>query len=61
MIAMGAITRLHKLLKEQAITDPLTGLHNRTLLTESLGGCIARHRQLLAPMSLVLLDVDDLK
>jgi diguanylate cyclase (GGDEF)-like protein len=48
-------------LKEQAVTDGLTGLHNHRFFYDHLGDEIARARRYDAPLSLLMLDVDDFK
>ncbi|GAA3390626.1 GGDEF domain-containing protein [Cryptosporangium minutisporangium] len=44
-----------------AVTDPLTGLHNRRHLQEALDLEVARARRSGAPLSLVVLDIDHFK
>jgi diguanylate cyclase (GGDEF)-like protein len=48
-------------LKEQAVTDGLTGLHNHRYFYDRLGDEIARARRYGAPLSLLMLDVDGFK
>lgn len=48
-------------LREQAVTDPLTGLSNRMLLETALARAIEQNRRTDAPMSLVALDLDHFK
>jgi diguanylate cyclase (GGDEF)-like protein len=43
-----------------AVTDPLTGLRNRSYLAETLPLELARHRRYGLPFSLALIDVDQL-
>ena len=45
---------------ETETIDPVTGLWNRRMLAERLDLEIARHQRYGAPLSLILLDVDDL-
>jgi diguanylate cyclase (GGDEF)-like protein len=47
--------------EELALTDPLTGLPNRTALTTALGQAIARQRRDGQPFSLLYLDLDGMK
>ncbi len=44
-----------------AVTDPLTGLYNRRKLEEALGREIERAGRYQRPLSLIMLDVDNLK
>ncbi|SHN74300.1 GGDEF domain-containing protein [Cryptosporangium aurantiacum] len=44
-----------------AVTDPLTGLHNRRFLQDALDREVARARRSGAPLSLVVLDIDHFK
>jgi diguanylate cyclase (GGDEF)-like protein len=44
-----------------AVTDPLTGLHNRRYLQDALNREVARSRRAGAPLSLVVLDLDHFK
>lgn len=56
--------QLHEALEEQerlAVTDPLTGLHNRRFLQNSLDLEVARARRSGRPLSLVTLDLDHFK
>jgi diguanylate cyclase (GGDEF)-like protein len=48
-------------LEEQAVTDPLTGLANRTLLRGTLEQAIQQNHRTGAPMTLVSLDLDHFK
>jgi len=48
-------------LRQSAITDGLTGLHNRRWWHERLGVEISRAVRYGAPLALLLIDVDDLK
>jgi GGDEF domain-containing protein len=48
-------------LREQAVTDGLTGLHNHRFFYDRLGDEIARARRYDAPLSLLMLDVDGFK
>jgi diguanylate cyclase (GGDEF)-like protein len=55
------LTRLHRRVAEQAVTDPLTGLWNRRHMAETLDREVARARRFRHPISLIILDVDDFK
>ncbi len=55
------IQALESRLREQSIRDPLTGLHNRRYLTESLEREIARAERDEVPLSIVMLDLDHFK
>lgn len=48
-------------LEALTLTDPLTGLGNRRALERELGRAMLRSRRLDHPLSLLFLDVDDLK
>ena len=48
-------------LEELAVRDPLTGLNNRRFLFEFLEKEIARLKRESAPLSLLILDIDDFK
>lgn len=52
---------LHARLREQAVRDPLTGLHNRRYLFEAGPGLIELARRQGKELSLVLLDLDHFK
>lgn len=58
-----AIQRVHleARLREQAIRDPLTGLHNRRFLDEALGKELARAARYGHPLAIVMVDIDDFK
>src|SRR5436305_1229922 len=47
--------------REQAIRDPLTGLHNRRFFYEALHTEVQRAERYSTPVALVLLDLDDFK
>ena len=53
--------RLHKLVKEQAETDILTGLHNRRALDRHLSLEMQRAMRYQRPVTLVMLDLDNFK
>jgi GGDEF domain-containing protein len=48
-------------LRRSAITDPLTGLVNRRHWSERLAGEVDRARRYRTPLSVMILDVDELK
>lgn len=53
--------RLRKVLKEQSILDPLTGMFNRRYMEETLRREIARAQRLETNLSVIVLDVDHFK
>ena len=55
------INRLHQLLKEQVIRDPLTGLFNRRYLDETLDREVARARREGYPVCVIMIDIDFFK
>ena len=55
------IRQLQDALREQAIRDPLTGLHNRRFLSEMLPKELARVHRDGEPLSIVVLDIDHFK
>jgi diguanylate cyclase (GGDEF)-like protein len=55
------LTRLHRRVSEQAVTDPLTGLWNRRHMAETLDREVSRSGRFGHPISLIILDVDDFK
>jgi diguanylate cyclase (GGDEF)-like protein len=55
------LTRLHRRVAEQAVTDPLTGLANRRYMAETLEREVSRARRFRHPISLIIVDVDDFK
>jgi len=48
-------------LEELSAHDPLTGLHNRRLLSDHLHDAVEQHRQRSTPASIMLIDLDDFK
>ena len=48
-------------LRQQAVTDGLTGLHNHRFFYDRLDSEIARARRYGVPLSLLMLDIDDFK
>ena len=53
--------RLHQVVREQAVTDELTGLVNRRRFVEALETEITRANRLGSPLSLLFADLDDFK
>lgn len=58
---MAETERLHQQLREQALHDPLTGLHNRRYLFEMAPGLLELARRQGEPLCVVLLDLDHFK
>lgn len=58
---LDEIHQLQELLKEQAIRDPLTGLHNRRYLDETLPRELARAKREGYPLAVVMIDLDRFK
>lgn len=58
---LAEIESLNYKLREQAIRDPLTGLHNRRFLHESIEREIARATRSGQPIAVVALDLDHFK
>ncbi len=55
------IQKLQDELREQAIRDPLTGLFNRRYLEETLNREIANANREFAPVSIIVMDLDNFK
>jgi diguanylate cyclase (GGDEF)-like protein len=55
------LTRLHRRVETQAVTDPLTGLWNRRYLAETLEREVARALRFGHEVSLIVIDVDEFK
>lgn len=55
------ITSQHKILETQAVTDPLTGLFNRTTLIETFEQVIQQNHRTGTPMTIAVLDIDHFK
>ncbi|MEP6910433.1 MAG: diguanylate cyclase [Actinomycetota bacterium] len=53
--------RLHDIVRQQAMTDELTGLVNRRRFLEAVRSEILRAQRLGGPLSVVLADLDDFK
>lgn len=60
-LLMSEITKQHYLLKQRAVVDSLTGLHNRSLLQEKLDQAIEQGHSTGAAMTLIMIDVDFFK
>jgi diguanylate cyclase len=60
-IFVRVITNQQRRLEAQAVTDPLTGLANRTLLRATLEQAIQQSDRTGTPMTLVALDLDRFK
>ncbi len=58
---LGEITALQELLREQTLRDPLTGLHNRRYLDETLEHELARAKREGYPLCIALIDLDHFK
>ncbi|MFA5800924.1 MAG: GGDEF domain-containing protein [Thermoleophilia bacterium] len=59
---LGSFTEVHsRHLREQANTDPLTGLYNVRYFKEQLASNIEMNRRYQVPFVVMMLDVDDLK
>lgn len=52
---------LQERLRQEAIRDPLTGLHNRRYLSETLQRELSRALREASPVSLVIIDIDHFK
>ncbi|MCK5361169.1 MAG: GGDEF domain-containing protein, partial [Gammaproteobacteria bacterium] len=55
------ITDQQNTLEQHVITDPLTGLHNRLLLNETLEQTIHQNNRTSTPMTLIEFDIDHFK
>ncbi|WP_193904745.1 GGDEF domain-containing protein [Vasconcelosia minhoensis] len=60
-IFIRAITEQQNKLKTQAVTDPLTGLLNRSLLHGKLDWAVAQSKRTGIPMTLISFDIDHFK
>ncbi len=60
-ISARATASYQQSLKTRAITDPLTGLFNRSLLNVTLEQALGQFRRTGAPMTVILLDLDHFK
>ncbi len=59
--AMASLSEALRELREQAITDPLTGLHNRRFLQDYLPRELARARRRGTPVAILMIDLDHFK
>jgi len=59
--AHGELAQAHQAAKRLAITDPLTGCHNRRFFEEIERREIQRHRRYRAPLSVVFVDINHFK
>lgn len=60
-MSMREIYKLHRLLEEKAVHDPLTQLYNRSSLTEYLLQAIAQSKRSNMPVTLISIDIDFFK
>jgi len=60
-IFIRIINEQHGQLEKQVITDPLTGLYNRSSLQSSLEHAIHQHQRTGVQMSLIMADIDHFK
>ncbi len=60
-ISARATTIYQRSMEDRVISDPLTGLLNRTVLTATLNAAVEHYRRLGTPMTLLLLDLDHFK
>ncbi len=60
-VFMNIIASQHKTLITQAMTDPLTGLLNRSTLSDELEQTIQQNHRSGTPMTLLILDLDHFK
>lgn len=58
---MRVITVQQEMLATQAVTDPLTGLFNRTILNDTFEQVIQQNKRTGIPMTLAVLDLDHFK
>ena len=59
--AEGEVQKLQEQLREQAVRDPLTGLHNRRYLDETMGRELIRAARYGHPVGIVMCDLDHFK
>ena len=55
------LTQANRLLHQQAMRDPVTGLHNRRYLDESLPREVSRARRRNRPLAIMMIDIDRFK
>ena len=58
---VAEVESLSRLLHEQAVRDPLTGLHNRRFLNEAIARDVARTVRSGEPLAVAIIDVDNFK
>lgn len=58
---LDEINKLHSLLQEQVIRDPLTGLFNRRYLNETFQHITDRTTRKQSPLSILMIDIDHFK
>lgn len=60
-ISAATTSRYQKALESKVVTDPLTGLFNRTLLSDTLEAAAEQNQRQNTPMTLLVLDLDNFK
>ncbi len=60
-ISIREISRQHLMLKEQAVTDALTGLYNRSLFQVALKHATHQSERTNTPMTIIMFDLDHFK
>ncbi len=60
-IFLFSIIEAQKRLQQLAITDSLTGLNNRVMLSDALNRAVQQFRRSKTPMTLLAIDIDDFK
>ncbi|MEM7258258.1 MAG: diguanylate cyclase [Pseudomonadota bacterium] len=60
-ISSATTTRYQHALESKVVTDPLTGLFNRTLLSDTLASAMEQNQRQNTPMTLLVLDLDNFK
>ena len=58
MIQLGLVNELKDKLRDQALRDPLTGLHNRRYLEETLPRELKRAKRNGACLSVIMMNID---
>jgi diguanylate cyclase (GGDEF)-like protein len=61
LLSMSEITKQHYLIKEKAITDPLTGVYNRSILQFTLEQGLNLFNRVGISRTLIMLDIDHFK
>jgi diguanylate cyclase (GGDEF)-like protein/PAS domain S-box-containing protein len=59
--AHDAVADANELLHQIAVTDPLTGIHNRRFIQEIMGKEISEAQRYVQPLALILFDIDHFK